>query len=283
MTPDKITLEAWVKPLEPTADGDEYTIIGLHDDGGYTGATRFGLSLVATNTATDFDIKIYADHIGGSSEQVGWISSGGYGFVMDEWTHIAVSYDKDNVGSEIRVYVNSELQEELPDANGGGDLAFNGNRAVWVGNKEAPPQNGFDGKIDEARVWNMVRTEKQILDWYNQELLGSETGLSLYADFEALSAGFTESHFDLNLNVPFQSGLTDPTCYLRPMNEEQSAQNGVQFGLGFMVIVECDVDIRQGDIMVIEGIEYTIRGVVNHDRGHLTRYKRASVTKPEKQ
>lgn len=37
------------------------------------------------------------------------------------------------------------------------------------------------------------------------------------------------------------------TCYLRPLNEEESASNGVQFGLGFQIIVECDVDIREGD------------------------------------
>ena len=73
------------------------------------------------------------------------------------------------------------------------------------------------------------------------------------------------------------------TGYLRPMNEEQSAVNGVQFGLGFMLIVECDVDVQQGDRLEIEGVNYTVRGVVNHDRGNLTRYKRCAMTKPEKQ
>lgn len=76
---------------------------------------------------------------------------------------------------------------------------------------------------------------------------------------------------------------SSPTCYLRPLNEEQSASNGVQFGLGFSIIVECDVDLREGDKVTIDGVEYTLRGVVNHDRGVATRYKRALALKPEKQ
>jgi len=71
--------------------------------------------------------------------------------------------------------------------------------------------------------------------------------------------------------------------YLRPMTEEQSAVNGVQFGLGFMLITEIDVDIRQGDRVTIDSVGYTIRGVVNHDRGGVTKYKRAVMTKPENQ
>ena len=73
------------------------------------------------------------------------------------------------------------------------------------------------------------------------------------------------------------------TCYLRPLNEEQSASNGVQFGLGFSIIVEKDFDIQEGDKFTIESVEYTIRGVVNHDRGIRTSYKKALALKGEKQ
>lgn len=73
------------------------------------------------------------------------------------------------------------------------------------------------------------------------------------------------------------------TCYLRPLNEEQSASNGVQFGTGFNIIVECEIDIREGDKLTIDGVEYTLRGIVNHDRGGYTRYKRALALKGEKQ
>ena len=73
------------------------------------------------------------------------------------------------------------------------------------------------------------------------------------------------------------------TCYLRPLNEEQSASNGVQFGLGFSIIVEVDVDLREGDKVTIDSVEYTLRGIVNHDRGGATKYKKALALKPENQ
>jgi len=73
------------------------------------------------------------------------------------------------------------------------------------------------------------------------------------------------------------------TGYLRPLNEEQASVNGVQFGVGFNLIVEIDVDIREGDKVVIDSVEYTLRGVVNHDRGGLTKYKRALMVKGETQ
>lgn len=78
------------------------------------------------------------------------------------------------------------------------------------------------------------------------------------------------------------STIGSTTCYLRPLNEEQAAVNGVQFGLGFSAIFETSVDVRESDKLVIEGIEYTVRGIVNHDRGFRTSYKRALITKPEK-
>jgi hypothetical protein len=79
------------------------------------------------------------------------------------------------------------------------------------------------------------------------------------------------------------SSVGTATCYLRPLNEEQSASNGVQFGLGFSIIVECDVDIREGDKVTIDAVDYTIRGVVNHDRGIRTSYKKALALKGENQ
>jgi hypothetical protein len=69
------------------------------------------------------------------------------------------------------------------------------------------------------------------------------------------------------------------TGYLRPLNEEQAAANGVQYGLGFSLIVECSVDIQEGDKFTIGSDNYTVRGVVNHNRGGLTAYKRCLLLK----
>lgn len=71
------------------------------------------------------------------------------------------------------------------------------------------------------------------------------------------------------------------TGYLRPLTEEQASLNGLQYGNGFSLIVETSVDIREMDKVTIESIDYLVRGVVNHDRGGITAYKRCLLTKPQ--
>ncbi len=71
------------------------------------------------------------------------------------------------------------------------------------------------------------------------------------------------------------------TGYLRPLSEEASSNNGIQYGYGFSLILECEVDIQEGDRLTIAGTVYTVRGVVNHDRGGATAYKRCLLLKPE--
>ena len=78
------------------------------------------------------------------------------------------------------------------------------------------------------------------------------------------------------------SSVGTTTCYLRPLGEEQAANNGMQYGLGFSAIFETNVDVQEGDKITISEVEYTVRGVVNHDRGFNTQYKRALLLKGEK-
>lgn len=73
------------------------------------------------------------------------------------------------------------------------------------------------------------------------------------------------------------------TGYLRPLSEEQASANGIQYGLGFSLIVETDVDIQEADKVTVDSVEYTVRGVVNHDRGEITAYKRCLLLKGENQ
>ncbi len=71
------------------------------------------------------------------------------------------------------------------------------------------------------------------------------------------------------------------TGYFRPLSEQESNFNSIQYGLGFSLIVETSVDIKQGDKVTISSVVYLVRGVVNHDRGGVTAYKKALLTKPE--
>lgn len=77
------------------------------------------------------------------------------------------------------------------------------------------------------------------------------------------------------------SSVGTATCYLRPLTEDQSSMNGFQYGTAFSAIFETSVDIQEADKIVISGVTYTVHGVVNHDRGISTSYKRCLITKAE--
>lgn len=47
----------------------------------------------------------------------------------------------------------------------------------------------MDGKIDELKIWNTIRTPQQVAFSMNNALLGNESNLVLYFDFENLIAG----------------------------------------------------------------------------------------------
>lgn len=86
----------------------------------------------------------------------------------------------------------------------------------------------------------------------------------------------------------YVSGLSQSTtittitsCYLRPLSEVESSANGYQYGTAFNAIFETGTDIRQQDKITIDGTEYLVQGVTNHDRGFATKYVRALIYKPE--
>jgi len=67
---------------------------------------------------------------------------------------------------------------------------------------------------------------------------------------------------------------TNLTGYLRPLSEEQSSLNGMQFGQGFQLITEVGVDIRTGDNLTIDGVAYSVRGTAIHNRGGITAHNK---------
>jgi hypothetical protein len=74
---------------------------------------------------------------------------------------------------------------------------------------------------------------------------------------------------------------TITSCYLRPLSETESTNNGYQYGTAFNAIFETGTDIRQQDTITIDGVEYLVQGTTNHDRGFSTKYVKALIYKPE--
>ncbi len=77
------------------------------------------------------------------------------------------------------------------------------------------------------------------------------------------------------------SDLETVTAYVRPLTEEESSINGLQFGQGLFVMVEDTADVQEGDKILFRTIEHTVQGVALHDRGiSVPHFKQVLMTKP---
>ena len=97
--------------------------------------------------------------------------------VNNVWYHIAATYD----GASIKLYINGCL---VADSAHTGTIVTN-DLVSAIGTRAASPvSDHFRGSIDELRVWNVVRTQPEILQNMN-DLANptTETGLLAYYKF----------------------------------------------------------------------------------------------------
>ena len=113
--------------------------------------------------------------------------------VIDEWQHIAVTYDAD---STVKMYINGIEQEVAQRTKPVGSITDNSEDGLLIGN--SPDLNvTFDGIIDEVRIWDVIRTEEEIETALNSCLNGSESGLAAYWQMDE---GSGETIFDKSGN-----------------------------------------------------------------------------------
>jgi len=140
---DAITVEAWVKPT---------SFIGLGGIAQKWGddTTRRQYLLCSVNANVSF-------YISGSGDT--WPSAAGTSaMVVDEWVHLAGTYDSQN----IRLYFNGELDAETANDEG----LFASDVPFWIGgygpNADFASNRHFPGVIDEVRLWAGALTEDEI-------------------------------------------------------------------------------------------------------------------------
>ena len=93
-----------------------------------------------------------------------------YAMTDNQWYHIAWSFD----GTISNLYVNGELLESSDFAAGLTPIQV---PISIIGRK-------FIGKIDEVRIWDLVRDQEQIQAVMNSSLSGDESGLIAYYPME---------------------------------------------------------------------------------------------------
>ena len=89
------------------------------------------------------------------------------------WHHIAMTF-KSGVTNGTLIYIDGVLKLTTTMT------ILNQVDPFIIGSTIDPYGQYYNGSIDDVRVWNVIRTQTEILDNMNAELLGSETGLVAY-------------------------------------------------------------------------------------------------------
>jgi hypothetical protein len=99
------------------------------------------------------------------------------------WHHIAMTFNSGVINGTL-IYIDGvlKLTTTMTISNQGDPFI--------IGSSVDPYNQFFSGSIDDVRFWNVIRTQTQILDNMNTELLGSETGLvAFYPLNQGIAAG----------------------------------------------------------------------------------------------
>jgi Concanavalin A-like lectin/glucanases superfamily/Secretion system C-terminal sorting domain/Ig-like domain CHU_C associated len=152
-----LTLEAWVYVRDATTI--QCIISGGVDAMGYNLVIQDGF------------FRFWGQGYAGVSSTAGACQAG-------NWYHIALTY-QETVGS--KMYINGVLNNSNTDYTTA--LVYDSN-PVTIGILATSAAYVINGKIDEVRIWNTVRTLAEIQADKDNCLTGNETGLVLYYDFE---------------------------------------------------------------------------------------------------
>ena len=134
---DKITVEAWFKPLSFPTGHPPIARKGSVAESGWgfdtPGGRLRGFVYTAPGNAA--------------------IAEGKSTMKLNEWNHVAMVYD----GKELRVYLNANLDGSVARS---GDINKN-TASVWIG-KKADEAIWLHGILDDLCTWNIARSEAEI-------------------------------------------------------------------------------------------------------------------------
>lgn len=163
LDPNHLTFEAW---LRPTDLSDFPQVINHSND-------QMGWYVQLFNNGT-----VWFD-LGNNSTQIAHTTKSL--IKTDEWQHLAISYD----GGQAKFFINGILEETIPlnapVTNYTGDLI--------LGRWGQSNIQFYEGQMDEVRIWNIARTEQEILTNYSIEIDCTESNLVAYYQFNQGVAG----------------------------------------------------------------------------------------------
>jgi sugar lactone lactonase YvrE len=170
------TLEAWVYPTEfKNAAG---IIVKFQTTNGFI------LRLSGTTGKVDFDERVTTNNV----------------LTLNAWNHIAAV----NSGGTRTLYINGV---SVPLGSSAFSFSAN-NDPVRLGVDFNDNNRSFKGKMDEVRIWNVVRTSAEISDGMSRMLQGDEAGLQAYYRFDQHTADGTNTGLTTLTNNATATGST---------------------------------------------------------------------------
>lgn len=245
------TVEVWVKPTDiatnsVTCTADLPSQCGVANIDAIFGdlARWWGISRGTING--EDKIWVWNTHYEGSTPTIRQI---GIDYTLNEWIHIALVHS-DGV---LRAYKNGVEVGSVPSGATiipiGSDGTPNSPELFFGGMVKDHPQNpkkwGFDGEIDEVRIWNSARTETELVENMNRPLTGSEPDLAAYYQMTNGSGitvtdnsghGWTGSLIDFEDGTPPQwvtsGAFSAPEPNLPPTADSQSVSTAEDTSVG---------------------------------------------------
>ena len=169
LNPDQFTVECWARV--EGGDGTWRSVITSRDDNPQMGYIIYA----GSNNRWQFWTG------DGPNGNVSWNVLQGPAITTYVWTHIAATFD----GSDMRLYINGELVGTLAINDFGKNTAMP--LRIGAGRTESNADYFFNGKIDEVRIWNIVRTEQEIQEDVYRELPALSPDLVAYYKFNQSS------------------------------------------------------------------------------------------------
>jgi Concanavalin A-like lectin/glucanases superfamily len=208
---DIVTFESWVKletyggvPFQTVFEVSLVAPISTPEGLPYTEPMFFyyisgdgKIGIESYNTASVFpDARGYLGNVGRIESDIS--------IPLNSWVHLAVVVDRLPGGINTAIYIDGTLAQNYypgPFANYTNPYDPND-----LGNGWSIGGGGIDflGYIDEVRVWDVARSQADIVAFMNTPLTGNEAGLVSYYDFNEGSGGGTE---DKASSYPQRDGL----------------------------------------------------------------------------
>jgi hypothetical protein len=187
-----MTIEMWLKTTQFANGGNWY------DGGALYFADKPG-------PANDFGASIAHDKFAFGTGNPDWTALSKTSINTGAWFHVAATRVQST--GVVRVYVNGNLEGILSTGNTG---LLGDSPPPWMGGMITNGRTvvtGFEGTIDELRVWSTARTAAEITATMHVRLRGDEPGLASYWHFDdgvgTIATDSTSAHNDGSLGYGY--------------------------------------------------------------------------------